>query len=378
MKSLNKKFAVISVIFLLITSLLSASPVDKEASFKVQSGDILDVNLSQGNVTISTSSNSEVKVIAKHIDDSETGLLTMEQKANKVDIQFKGQDSDDLELELTIPAGLSIEIKTGGGNVTINNDLNGKISVTSGGGNISAKNINGLADISTGGGNINLGDLNNNADISSAGGDITVGSVNGKADISTAGGNIKVGAVNSSADISTAGGNIKVESVDGMADISTGGGNINVGVISGSADISTGGGNINLDGATGKVEVSTGAGNITLKNIKGSVDASTGAGNITLELYPDGTNRSEINSGIGDISLYVPADSKVTIMASVNEFSWGESKDVPDNIKSDFELTTYDKKGHGKSSDAVYQLNGGGNIIELNATMGEINIKKLK
>ena len=158
MKSLNKKFAVISVIFLLITSLLSASPVDKEATFKVQSGDILDVNLSQGNVTISTSSNSEVKVIAKNIDDSETGLLVMEQKANKVDVQFKGDDSDDFELELTIPAGLSIEIKTGGGNVTINNDLNGKISITSGGGNISAKNINGLADISTGGGNINLGD----------------------------------------------------------------------------------------------------------------------------------------------------------------------------------------------------------------------------
>ena len=378
MKSLNKKFAVISVIFLLITSLLSASPVDKEATFKVQSGDILDVKLSQGNVTISTSSNSEVKVIAKHIDDSETGLLVMEQKANKVDVQFKGDDSDDFELELTIPAGLSIEIKTGGGNVTINNDLNGKISITSGGGNISAKNINGLSDISTGGGNITVLDLNSDADISSAGGDISVGSVNGKADISTAGGNIKVGAVNSSADISTAGGNIKVESVDGMADISTGGGNINVGVISGSADISTGGGNINLDGAAGKVEVSTGAGNINLKSIKGSVEVSTGAGNITIELSPNGTGRSDISAGIGDITLYVPADSKATIMASVNDFSWGESKDVPDNINSDFDVTTYDKKGHGKPSEAVYQLNGGGSIIELNTTMGEINIKKLK
>ncbi|HEY7750741.1 MAG TPA: hypothetical protein VH917_00495 [Ignavibacteriaceae bacterium] len=376
MKSLIKKLSVISIITLFVASFISAATVDKEATFKVGSSDILDVTLRQGNVTINTSTNNEVKVFAKKIDDDEAGLLTMEQKGGKVDIQFKGEDSDDFELELTIPAGLTIDIKTGGGNVTVNNDLNGKIDITSAGGNISVKNINGLADISTGGGNINLGDINNNADVSSAGGDIVIGSVNGKADISTGGGNIKVGTVTSSADISSAGGNINVESVDGMADISTGGGNINVGVVSGNADISTGGGNINLEGATGQVETSTGAGNINLKNIKGSVDISTGAGNITVELYPDGKNRSDISSGIGDVTLYVPSDAKVTIIASVNDFSWGESKDVPENINSDFELTTYDKEGHG--SDAVYQLNGGGSVIELNATMGEINIKKLK
>jgi hypothetical protein len=55
----------------------------------------------------------------------------------------------------------------------------------------------------------------------------------------------------------------------------------------------------------------------------------------------------------------------------------GDDTDL-DNIKSDFTPTTINKRGEKKQIEVVYQLNGGGPTIELNAGMGEIEIRKLK
>jgi hypothetical protein len=377
MKKLINQLACLIMLLFISPSFLSGFTVDKEASFKVQKGDLLEVNLRQGNITVNTWNSNEIKVFAKNIDEDETGLLRMEQRSGKVEIEFKGDDSDKFHLELTIPSDLNIDFRTGGGNVKVQSDLNGNIDISTGGGNITTKNLNGKADISTGGGNIYLGDINGDADVSSAGGDLQVGSVNGKADISTAGGNIKVASVNSSADISTAGGNISVETIGGNADISTAGGNINVGNVLGSAEISTAGGNINLDGAAGKVEVNTGAGNINLKNIKGSIDANAGAGNITAELYPSGERGSKLNAGVGKITLYVPESAKTTIIAKASDFKWGESGKNSESIKSDFESFNVSQNRRGNTFESIYELNGGGSRIELNVGMGDIKIKKL-
>jgi len=378
MKNSIIRFMIVIFSVFICSSLLSGSPVDKEVSFKVQKGDFLEVSIMQGNITVSTWDKGEIKIIARNIDEDETNLLTMEQKSSKVEVRFKGENSNRFLLELTIPAELNIDFSTGGGNITINNDLHGKTDISSGGGNIFTKNINGKADISTGGGNINIGDINGDADVSTAGGDIQIGTVNGMADISTAGGNIKVGSINSSADISTAGGNINVGTVGGRADISTAGGNINVGTISGSADVSSAGGNINLDGATGKVEASTGAGNLNLKNIQGSIEASTGAGNITAELSPDGKNKSELNSAVGNITLYIPESANATIVAIVSIMGWGISDNEDDNIKSEFKQSNINKNMEDRELEATYVLNGGGSRVELNVAMGKIIIKKLK
>ena len=251
------------------------------------------------------------------------------------------------------------------------------LDASTAGGNISTKNINGKADISTAGGNINMGDVNNNADISTAGGNIKVGNITGTADISTAGGNIKVSSVSNSADISTAGGNISIGNIDGNADVSTAGGNISVDKVSGSAEISTAGGNIKLDGATGTVEANTGAGNIKLINIKGSVEANTGAGNIYAELIPEGNNNSELNSGVGDITLKVPETASVTIVATIQVLMWSGDESDLDNINSDFTPTKIDKNKGRKQIEVTYELNGGGNKIELNVALGNINIQKL-
>ncbi|HSW55552.1 MAG TPA: hypothetical protein VLH59_10720 [Ignavibacteriaceae bacterium] len=378
MKKQTNQLTIIIFCLFLISAIIPSLAVDREVSFNVQKGDVLEVNIKHGNIVTSTWDKNEVKIIAKNIDEDEIKLFTAEQKSGRVEVKFKGEDSDNFNLELTIPADLIIDYKTGGGNVTIKDDLRNKVTISTAGGNITAKIIGGEANITSAGGNIKLADINNNASISTAGGDIQVGSVNGKAEISTAGGNIKVGSVNNTAEISTAGGNVNVGTVGGSADISTAGGNVNVSTVSGDAEISTGGGNIKLDGATGKVEANTGGGNIELKNVKGSIEANTGAGNITAELIPDGANNSQLNSGVGSITIYIPESAKTTIVATASDFKWGESAKDSDSIKSEFESYNVSQIRKGNTFESIYKLNGGGSRIELNVGMGNINIKKLK
>ena len=397
MKAMKSKQLAAIVLSLLLSAIISiAVAQDQKKSFTVNKGDMLEVSTRMGNITIDTWNKSEVNVVVKNIIESELNLLTIEQSGNKVEIIFKGEDSYHIDFVISIPSKLDVELSTGGGNITLKNDLDGKIDASTGGGNISVKNINGKADISTAGGNIKVGDINSNADISTAGGnikvgdinsdadistaggDMKIGNINGTADVSTAGGNIKIGYIKGSADVSSAGGNISVDNIGGNADISTGGGNVKVGSVSGSAELNTGGGNISLKAAKGKVEVNTGAGNISLENIKGGIEANTGAGNITAKLIPDGESVSELNSGIGNITLYVSVSAKVTIVATAMVLMWNDDESELQNIKSEFPPTTVNRYRNKKQIEVTFELNGGGSKIELNAAMGEIEIRKLK
>jgi len=378
MKTFFSNYILLIIIISLGLTVSALSQSQKEARFTVSSGDLLDVSLRQGNINITTGSGSEVTAVGKNLIESERDLLTMEQKAGKIEIKFKGEDSDNFELELTIPAAMDLNLKTGGGNISVNGDLDGNVDASTGGGNISAGNIKGKTNLSTAGGNISVGDINGDVDLTSAGGDMKAGTINGNAQIGTAGGNISITSINKMAEISTAGGNINVGDIGGTAEISTAGGNVTVGKISGSAELSTAGGNIILDGADGDVEASTAAGNLSLKNIKGSIEANTAAGNVYAELQPEGNKNSELNSAVGNITLKVPESVKVTIIATLSINAWGGSDDALDHIKSDFAETTVNKRGDKRQIEVIYKLNGGGPTIELNAAMGEIEIRKLK
>lgn len=353
------------------------SQTKKEGSFTVSTGDQLDVSIRQGNIYVTTNSGNQVKVLAKNIEEDELKLLTMEQKSGKLEIKFKGDESDNFELELTIPSEMNLDMSTGGGNIIVKGELKGTVDASTGGGNITAENIFGKTDFSTAGGNVSVGDINGDVDLASAGGDMKAGTINGNAEISTAGGNITVSSVNKLAELSTAGGNISISKVGGKISASTAGGNVTIGDVYGSAEISTAGGNIILESAGGEVEASTAAGNINLKNIKGAVDASTAAGNIEAELYPESNMQSELNSAIGDIKIKLPGNAKVTIVARLSVGAWGDSDNVLEHIKSDFTETEVNKRGDKRQVEVIYKLNGGGPIIELNSAMGEIEIRKM-
>lgn len=344
------------VLFILSGFLIISNASDKEKTFNVSKGDNLEISASNGNVNISIWTKDQVYIKALNIDKDDLNDLKIEQSGNKVVVDFKGQDSDDFYLEISIPAHLNVDILSGAGNITVNGNINGAVKFTTGGGNISLKNAGDKLLVSTGGGNV------------------SVGNVKGELEISTGGGSISIGDANSKVEVSTGGGNVSIGNIGGSGEVSTAGGKISVGKISGNAELSTAGGDISLNGAVGIVEVNTAGGNITLKNISGSIEANTAGGNIYADLAPAANSKSEFNTAGGNINLIIPSNAKVNIEASVYVSKSLNKSEAEKFIKSDFEPATIDL--HKNSLVEKFILNGGGANIEMSTASGKINISK--
>jgi hypothetical protein len=357
MKMLKTNLSVFLMLFVFFSTNLFAE--DFEGSKKVAKGDKLEVSATNGNIIVSIWEKDEVYIKAKNIDVDDVKDFSFKQNGNVVVFEFKGQDSDNFYMEVSIPGYLILDFSTGGGNVSVKDKVNGPV------------------EISTGGGNVTMNDVGNTLSISTGGGNILVGNVSDKVEISTGGGEVKIASALKNLEVSTGGGNISIGTIGGKAEISTGGGNISVGNVSSGIEISTGGGNIKLDGANGSIEVSTGGGNISLKNVKGSVEASTGSGNIELELDPIAGSFSEISTGKGKITLYVSEKANAVINANFLAGKYMESAKNPQvHLKSDFDGVSYDLNDSKREMNATLKLNNGGSTIELNVTSGEIFIKK--
>lgn len=355
-KQTIKSFVYAGLFFILSGFAALTIATDKEKTFNVSKGDNLEVSISNGNITISTWEKDQVYIKAINIEEDDLKYLKFEQQGNKVIVNFEGQESDDFYLDISIPSQFNVDISTGGGNIAVKGNINGKVEVATGGGNIALNDVGDKLSVSTGGGNI------------------SVGNVNGETEISTGGGNISVGDVKSKAEISTGGGNISVGNIGGNGEVSTAGGNISVGKVSGSIELSTAGGNINLEGATGNVEVNTAGGNIAVKNISGPIGANTAGGNIYADLIPSSSGYSEFSTAGGDITLVVPSNAKVNIMANVNVGKNIRESEADKFIESDFEASTVD---FNKSNFIKrFILNGGGSTVDLNTASGKIRIKK--
>ena len=357
MKNLKTNLPVFLMLFVFFSINLFAE--DFEGGKKVARGDKLEVSATNGNLVVSVWEKDEVFIKAKNIDVDDVKDFSFKQNGKIVAVEFKGQDSENFYMEVSVPAYLILDLSTGGGNVSIKDKVNGSVEISTGGGNVSLSDVGNILSISTGGGNI------------------TVGNISDKVEISTGGGEVKVASALKNLEVSTGGGNITIGSIGGKAEISTGGGNISVGNVSSGIEISTGGGNINLDGANGSIEVSTGGGNISLKNVKGSVEASTGSGNVELELDPIAGSFSEISTGNGKITLYVPEKANVVINANFLAGKYiNAGKNPQVHLMSDFDGVTYDLNDNKGEMNATLKLNNGGSTIELNVTSGEIFIKK--
>ena len=84
MKKLIKHISLTVIIYLSLSFLSFASPVDKEATFTVKQGDKLETGLRMGNISVSISNNNEVRIKGKNIDDDDLSLLTFEKKSGNV------------------------------------------------------------------------------------------------------------------------------------------------------------------------------------------------------------------------------------------------------------------------------------------------------
>ncbi len=277
------------------------------------------------------------------------------------------------EFTINVPREMAwVKLETDGGGIDAMG-VSGKVDAESGGGAMRLDDIGGGVNAETGGGSIDVGTITGDIGLHTGGGSIEVHHANGKVVAETGGGSVNIQSAGQGATIETGGGSIELKQCNGKAKVSTGGGSIDLGDINGPVDVDTGGGSIHLASAKGHVHAQTGGGGIELYGVP-SAHVETGAGGIVVKLVNTGGERSDsmIETGAGDITVYIASDVAVTVRASVD---LGNGH----RITSDFPDIHIASEGgpYGpKTLTADGRLNGGGPVVKIHTATGDIYLKR--
>lgn len=282
---------------------------------------------------------------------------------------FAGQFSIDVPRDTAL-----VKVESGGGALEASG-ISGRTELSTGGGKIRVGDV-GSVNAETGGDAIEVGSVAGDANLQTGGGNITVGSVKGKVVASTGAGSIRIDSCGQGATVETGGSNVQIRQCAGGVKVSTGGGNVDLSDIAGPVDIETGGGRIHLNGAKGHVLAQTGSGMIELYGVP-SARAETGAGGITLKLVNPGADRhdSDIETGTGDITVYIAPDVAINIRATVD---MGNGHRITSDFPDIHVSSEGDRWGGPKTLTADGKLNGGGPTLKVHTSTGDICILKAR
>jgi hypothetical protein len=274
------------------------------------------------------------------------------------------------DFTINVPRNMeSIRVETDGGKIEASG-VTGRVDAQSGGGSIKLDDIGGSVTAETGGDWIDVGTIGGDANLQTGGGKISVRSAKGKIVANTGGGDVLILSGAQGAVLEAGGGNIQVKQCMGKVRVSTGGGNIDLGDIGGPVEIETGGGSIRLASAKGPVRAETGAGRIELNGIS-SARAETGAGGILAKFISSPGQDSALETSAGDITVYLSPDLKISVRASI-EMANGH------RIQTDFSdirVNSDSSEDYGpREISAQGALNGGGPVLKLTTTTGDIRI----
>jgi TonB family protein len=286
--------------------------------------------------------------------------------------------------ELHVPRKYNVEVTTHAGNIQVD-DVDGRVNLVTDGGNITAGRVTGggvrqpgvpaarLESIS--GGHLSVRDVTGDLKAITAGGHITAGNISGDANLSTGGGHITAGNIRGVAQLDTGGGNISVERAGSRVTASSGGGQISFGEAAGAIQARAAGGGIRVLRVAGPMQLDSNGGSIFLTRVENSVHASTGTGSITAWLSPTVkiTGSSQLESGHGDIVVYVPRDLQMTIEATIDSAAGHHIAADPSLAMK----TTYHAGDSGKQVRGVCDINGGGEVLKLRAMEGNIQLRYL-
>jgi DUF4097 and DUF4098 domain-containing protein YvlB len=283
--------------------------------------------------------------------------------------KFSGEFMINVPREMTL-----VKLETDGGNVDATG-LAGKVEAESGGGNVHVDDIGGEVHAETGGGSIDVGTVGGDIGVQTGGGSIVVRQANGRLEAETGGGSIRIDSAKQGADLETGGGEIEVRQCSGRVKVSTGGGNVDLGNIAGPAEIETGGGTIHLASATGHVSAQTSGGEIDLYGVP-SARVETGAGGIVVKLVKTGAPASDsrLETSAGDVTVYIAADVAISVRASVD---LGNGHRITSDFP-DIHVASEGDQWGPRTLNAEGKLNGGGPVLKVQTTTGDICFKRAR
>jgi len=277
------------------------------------------------------------------------------------------------EFVINVPRGIGlVKIETEGGNIDTTG-VAGRVEAASGGGSMHLDDIGGGAHAETGGGSIDVGTVSGDIGLHTGGGSIEVHHANGKITAATGGGSIEIISATEGASLETGGGGIQVRQCTGQVKAQTGGGSIDLGDIGGPAEIETGGGSIHLSSAKGHVHAQTGGGGIELYGVP-SARVETGAGGIVVKFVKTGAppSDSKLETSAGDITVYIAPDVAMSVRASVD---LGNGHHITSDFP-DIHIASEGNQWGPRTLNAEGKLNGGGPVLKVRTTTGDICFRR--
>lgn len=229
------------------------------------------LSTASGDITIKKSSSNETKVNVRYTYDESDFQIIMEEGDGRLVLEEKferGSHSGTSNWTVEVPEHMTMRLKTGSGDVRIN-QVTANIKSNTGSGDLELTAVKGVLDFNTGSGDAEL------------------------------------------------------ENIDGELNLNTGSGNISLRDSKGTYDLNAGSGDIRFEKVNGNFQVNTGSGDIKASSvtIAGSSKFNTGSGNATVSLAGDLKSNISINSGSGDSRLQLngaPINGTVIMTANKN------------------------------------------------------------
>jgi hypothetical protein len=228
-----------------------------------------DVSVSAGEVTTTT-----VRLLPRGTSGAELAeKFTVEQRGGEVVVLapklrdgFFSFTKGSVDVEVELPAGSTVDARSGAGDVRTTGRL----------GDVRA---------ATGAGDVSVDDADE-ADLKSGSGDLSVETARGDVRSKTGSGDVSVG------------------STGGRADLTSGSGDISLRECRGAVKARTGSGDLSIGSSTGDLELVTGTGDITLAAVQGGeVNARTGTGDVAIGVAAGVAALLDLNSVTGDVEV---------------------------------------------------------------------------
>jgi DUF4097 and DUF4098 domain-containing protein YvlB len=241
----NRFAAVVLVCLAAPLAATSAQAAEKkfDRAFTVSPGGTLTVDADSATVRVSGVDSNQVTVhMSARASEKDLEEMRFEavQSANGVNVTLRRREkggwfswrswSGEQRIEVTVPRQYTVNVRTGGGAIELQ-DTTGSAKLNTSGGDIAAKNITGNIELRTSGGGILADTIRGDVEADTSGGDVRVLRIDGKINADTSGGNVRASLVGANRGIraTTSGGDVEVilpRGTTGEVEATTSGGGV--------------------------------------------------------------------------------------------------------------------------------------------------------
>jgi hypothetical protein len=176
-------------------------------------------------------------------------------------------------------------------------------------------------------------------------------------------GSAKVGDIDGSVKTKIAGGSLRLGNVSGPVTARTDGGSLSLGDVGGDLDGQSYGGSVTAGRVNGRVKAIAEGGSIAITEASDSIDARAAGGSVAAYISKQPNAETKIIAEAGNIELRLPASIAVTVDAACSA----------GRLRSDFSLLGHQVDDPGRLKGTI---NGGGPLVLLRASAGNINLRK--